>query len=111
MKGGIYITAHAIRRAKERYGIELTFDDLRYILNEILEGNTKELKKPRNVYGVETKGDAYHIRYKGVLLEPVVYQNIIITFRPVGKRVSWNKAMEAKSSKDYKQAMKRRKLN
>ena len=104
------MTVHAIKRAKERYGVELTFEDLKTILNEILEGNAKQLARPKNIFGLESKGDVYNIRYKGVLMQPIVYENLIITFRPVGKGVSWKKYQEIKTPEDFKSMLKRKKI-
>ena len=109
-RGGIYITAHAIEQAKKRYGIELNYDDLRSILNNILEGNAKLIKKPKNVYGCEGKGDLYNIRYNGVLMQAVVIEDRIVTFNPVGKRKSWNKAIQQKVDKNFTQMIKRKKM-
>jgi len=86
------MTLHAIKRAKERYKLELDFDDLSFILNEILEGRAKEIKYD-NLCGYEDKYNKnYRLRYKGKLIEPVVRFDkdppIIVTFWPTGKRAA-----------------------
>ena len=88
------MTLHAIQRAKERYGLDLTMEDIDFILSEILSGKAKNVTKP-NMFGYFNQDTAhYRLRYKGVLIEPVVkYRNsipIIATFCPTGKKADRN---------------------
>lgn len=75
------MTKHAILRAKERYNLDLTFDDLRKILDNILEGNARfKICK-------HSECKTYRVRYKGILLEPVVSENYkIVTFNPITQK-------------------------
>jgi len=103
------MTRHAIEQAEKRYGIILNFEDLRVILNKISEGEAKEVKKPKNILGLEGPGKQYNLRYYGKLIQAVVIEGRIVTFNPVGKRESWHKTQEEKTSNDYKFMKKRKK--
>jgi hypothetical protein len=81
---------HAIKRAKERYNLELTFDDLKNILNLIENGKAKKIER-KNMFEYQDEENAhYRLRYNGTLIEPVVNgvnsNPAIITFYPTGKR-------------------------
>ena len=88
----------------------MDYKDLKIILNEILEGNAKQIQKPKNVYGSEGKGDLYNIRYKGILMQAVVVEDLIVTFNPIGKRKSWNKEVKNKTDKNFMQMIKRKRI-
>ncbi len=71
------MTLHALQRAKERYELDLTFDDLREILNKILEGQAKLRHCACNSICI------YKLRYKHKLICPVVADGErIVTFYP-----------------------------
>lgn len=68
------MTWHSIQRAKERYKLDLTFEDLREILNRILEGESKLRFRYKDC-------TVYSLRYKKKLLIPVVSDQLkIVTF-------------------------------
>ena len=103
------MTNHAIEKAQERYKIALTFDDLHIILDQVKNGEAREIKKPNNILGLQGHGKLYNLRYKGVLMQPVVADGKIVTFNPVGKKNSWHKTQKGKSDKNYCQMIKRKK--
>jgi len=103
------MTRHAIEQAWDRYKMALDFEDLRIILNKIFEGEAKEIKKPKNILGLEGPGKQYNLRYYGKLIQAVVIEDKIVTFNPIGKRESWHKTQEEKTSNDYKFMKKRKK--
>lgn len=68
------MTLHALKRAKERYKLDLTFDDLREILDRILEGEAKKRFRYKDC-------TVYSLRYKKKLIIPVVSDHFkIVTF-------------------------------
>lgn len=72
------MTKHAIQRAKERYGLELTFEELGNIIALIQEGYAKFSHR-------NGKSWVYRLRYKHKLIVPVLSEkkNVIITFYPI----------------------------
>lgn len=71
------MTVHAIQRAKERYKLDLTFEDLAIILDLIANGDAKFSHKNRNA-------TVYRLRYKHKLIVPVVSDDFnILTFNPI----------------------------
>lgn len=81
---------HAIKRAKERYGLNLTVADLKNILDAIFLGHAKNIIRPNMFDYVDTENAHYRLRYKGVLVEAVVRSSnkkpYIVTFYPTGKK-------------------------
>lgn len=74
------MTLHALERAKERYKLDLTFDDLQEIINRILEGKAKIW------HGSHDNICVYRLRYKSKLICPVVVDGErIVTFYPSEK--------------------------
>lgn len=71
------MTKHAIERAKERYKIDLTEDDLKNIVSLVEEGYAKYSHRAGSVW-------IYRIRYKHKLLVPALSKDkkTIITFIP-----------------------------
>lgn len=98
---------HCLDRAKQRYNLELTEFDLIFIILLCKQGLAKEMAKPRNMYGVKTQGDLYHLRYAGKLIAPVILNDIIVTFMNTGKRNSFKKWVQEKISDDFKYKQKR----
>lgn len=56
---------HAIQRAKERYGLELTFADLRGIITQVRQGFVGRLKSNRH-------SGTYDVQVKGILCRVVI---------------------------------------
>jgi hypothetical protein len=72
------MTRHAIERAKERYKLDLTYEDLGNIIALIQEGHAKFSHKNGALW-------IYRLRYKHILVVPVLSENKlrIITFNPI----------------------------
>jgi len=84
---------HAIKRAKERYNLDLTIFDLMMILVLIRFKIAKEIKIPKNVFGQTDKNAKYfHLRYGGQLILPVIreFNHVlrVVTFLTTGKNIS-----------------------
>lgn len=68
---------HAIQRAKERYNLDLTQEDIEYICKFCLAGNAGPPLLTKNIFGelknysVHT-GRIYRMEYKGQIIEPVI---------------------------------------
>jgi hypothetical protein len=69
-------TDHAFMRARERYGIHLTADDMVQIFDACMAGRAPKLS-------TDEDGDAYVITHNGATVFPVIRrQAIIVTFLP-----------------------------
>ena len=106
------MTIHALRRAKERYKMDLTITDLDTIISLIKMGFGKEVTYPKNVYGFKDNNKRYfHLRYNSKLIEPVIADldknPVIVTFMPTGKKTSWKKTCYNKTDKDFIEKIKR----
>jgi hypothetical protein len=80
---------HPIARAKERYDVEYSLEDLREIIRLCTEGKSKIVSDCCSV-GSNEYSIIHHLRYKGKLIAPVLlykYDNIcvIATFMDTGK--------------------------
>lgn len=72
------MTKHAIQRAKERYKLDLTFEDLGNIIALIQEGHAKYSHRCGKLW-------IYRLRYKHILVVPALSEDrkIIVTFYPI----------------------------
>jgi hypothetical protein len=72
------MTRHAIKRAKERYNLDLTIEDLGNIIAIIQEGLAKFSHRNGEFW-------IYRLRYKHKLVVPLLSENKdkIITFYPI----------------------------
>ena len=90
------VPIHAVDRAEQRYNVELSDEDLNYILKQCLEGKCKKLSV-RDKFGrlctAKGKKGCYRINYKNKWLDFVVvhYDNKyrIATFLPEPKDVNY----------------------
>lgn len=86
--------SHCIQRALERYGLDLTVEDVRDVERTILNGGALLIR--REPHGPEL----YAVRVKGVATRVVFNQEkrSIITFLPIESR-KFADVMKAKSAK------------
>ncbi|MFA5659599.1 MAG: hypothetical protein WC900_10000 [Oscillospiraceae bacterium] len=89
------MTLHALKRAKERYRMALTFADLEKIINLIYDGEAKFLYDSGNCY-------VYSLRYNKKLIIPVISpKGTVVTFYPSSRK------KEKYVNKDYEYKQKR----
>jgi len=79
---------HPIKRAKERCGVDLVFDDLIAIADLIKAGESILLKKRPGA-----DSETHLVNYKGHALKAVFKENVVVTFLANGpsKRHETNK--------------------
>ena len=102
------MTNHAIERAKERYKLDLTFEDIDEIVKIASSGNVKEIKRLDHIGRKNESQKTFRFRYNGKLIEPVI-KNMdithtmptIVTFLATGKCLSFRKYVVSKTCKDF----------
>lgn len=78
---GITIATHAIRRARDRYGIVLAFSDCQKLERRIAE---RDHAFARPMTSLGPRGEAWLVSHAGVWLVAVVRGGRIRTFLPLG---------------------------
>lgn len=69
------VKVHAIQRAKERYNLDLTIEDLKEVLNMVISGNCKKLTLRDKLGRLKTPkgmGAPYRINYKGATMDVAI---------------------------------------
>ena len=93
------VPIHALERAKERYNLDLSIEDLDNILEDCLKGNATKLSV-RNKFGKvqTTKGKigCYRVKYKNTYMDVALAHGLerksarVATFLPKPKDINFN---------------------
>lgn len=101
---------HCLLRAKQLINPDCNDFDIMIIEILIMFGLAKKQKPLINKYGeAQTNRRLYHLRYGGKLIAPIIDVNNfqIITFLPIGKRVSSKKFYRSRIDDNYINTIKR----
>lgn len=95
---------HAVERGKQRIFPEFNEFDLKMIEILIMCGLCKEIE----IIPKQVNRKLYHLRYGRRLVEAIVDdRGLVVTFLPVGKRVSHKRHYKERYDYDYSAKMKR----